>query len=322
MKEFLIMNRTVKKIALRNSDNYYLSTVLLFISTLLVSSYAHALTFNLPNESTNIVGEVYTVFIEPGESLRELARKHNMGYEEIIRANQHINPRKPKAWSKVIIPSSFILPNTPRKGIVINLPEMRLYYYPKDSNVVMTFPIGVGKQGWRTPTTKTTIIEKKEDPNWHVPKSIKKYMASKGVILPDIVKAGPDNPLGAFAMKLNLPGYLIHGTNKPYSVGKRSSSGCIRMYPEDIEQLFYVAKLNDTVKIVNQPYKAGWYKNDLYLESHKPFEDQLPDNPKYDNVYHVVNTANKHRQILIDWDSTDFINANFTGYPQLITRGY
>ncbi len=303
-----------------NIYNYIIGSL---ISTILLAvSCVQALTFNLPNNSTNIVGEVYTVFLEPGQSLRELARKHNMGYEEIIRANQHINPWKPKAWSKIIIPSSFILPDTARKGIIINLPEMRLYYYPTNSDVVMTFPIGVGRQGWQTPTAKARIIEKKVDPKWYVPESIKEHMASKGVFLPDIVEAGPNNPLGEFAMKLSLPGYLIHGTNKPYSVGKRSSSGCIRMYPEDIDQLFHMAEEKDPVRIINQPYKASWYRKDLYLESHMPFGDQLPENPKFDSIHQVISNANKQKNILVDWDSAYTINDRFTGYPQLITRGY
>ena len=137
----------------------------------------HALTFNLPNATSTIVGEVYVVFLEPGESLRQLARNHNMGYEELMIANQHIHPWKPRAWSKVLIPSSFVLPSTKQEGIVINLPEMRLYYYPKDSDIVMTFPIGVGRQGWETPIATTKILEKREDPKWYVPESIQEYMA-------------------------------------------------------------------------------------------------------------------------------------------------
>lgn len=292
----------------------------ILLATLL--NNASALIFNMPKEHTNVVGEVYMVYLEPGQSLRQLAREHNMGYEEIVRANQHINPWKPKAWSKVLIPSSFILPNTRHEGIVINLPEMRLYYFPKDSDTMVTFPIGVGRQGWQTPTGMTKVLDKRKDPKWYVPESIKEHMAEKGVFLPDIVEAGPDNPLGAYALKLQLPGYLIHGTNKPFSVGKRSSSGCIRMYPEDIEQLFHMVSEGEKVRIINQPYKAGWYQEDLYIESHKPFWDQLPTNPKHDSLGIVVEYANKQRGVSVDWESAYTVHEKFTGYPQLITRGY
>jgi L,D-transpeptidase ErfK/SrfK len=291
--------------------------IFLIISLLLLNNSAKALTFDLPNNASNIIGKVYTVYLEPGDSLKELARRHSMGYEELIRANQHINLGKPKAWSKVLIPSSFVLPNTPRKGIVVNLPEMRLYYFPKDSNVVVTYPVGIGRQGWRTPMVSTKIVKKKPNPTWRPPKSIKAHMAKKGVFLPDVVPSGKDNPLGYYALQLQLPRYLIHGTNKPYSIGKRSSSGCIRMYPEHIEKLFHIVDAGEEVHIINQPYKAGWYDGDLYLESHKPFRDQRP-NSEFDTFQEAVDYANQTRDITIDWNSADKINKNFTGYPQLI----
>ncbi len=313
---------TTKYTELKNTIQCKIFFFVTIALVLLYTTGTHALTFSLPSQETNIVGEVHTVFIEPGESLQTVARRNDMGYEELVRANQHINPYKPRAWSKVIIPSSFILPDTKREGIIINLPELRLYYYPKDSGIVMTFPIGVGRQGWLTPTATTKVIEKKVDPEWFVPESIQDHMAEKGVFLPDIVEAGPNNPLGEYAMKLRLPGYLIHGTNRPNSVGKRSSSGCIRMLPEDVEQLFQVVSVGEKVQIINQPYKAGWHRGDLYLESHKPFWDQMPNKRKYDSLRSVVSNANVNRNITVDWGSARMIHDNFTGYPQLITRGY
>lgn len=284
----------------------------------LLSGAPWALTFILPYDSSSIVGEVFTIYVEPGDTLHKIARKYDMGYEEVVRANPHLNPWKPKPWSKVIIPSAFILPDATQEGIVINLPEMRLYYYHEDGDTVSTFPIGVGRQGWVTPIGRSRIIEKKESPEWDVPESIQAYMAEKGVELPDIVPPGPNNPLGDYAMRLDFGGYLIHGTNKPTSVGKRSSSGCIRMYPEDIEELFYTASLGARVRIVNQPYKAGWYNDELYLESHKPFWDQLPKRAQYGNIRSVVEKVNSSRDIYIDWEQVYTIHKRFTGFPAFI----
>jgi L,D-transpeptidase ErfK/SrfK len=168
----------------------------------------------------------------------------------------------------------FILPKTTRKGIVLNLAAKRLFYFPADKdNTVITYPIGIGRKGWKTPTGKTTIVAKKDHPRWVVPASIRREHAKKGDPLPRVVPAGPNNPLGDYALRLGIPGYLIHGTNKPYGVGMAISHGCVRLYPENIAQLFKQTKTGMQVRIVNQPFLIGWEKEDLsvqiYPESHR-----------------------------------------------------
>lgn len=254
-----------------------LSSVIGMMLLLLSAPRAWALTLPLPDDHTDLVGEILEIKIKPGDNLYSIARRHNVGYQELMHANAHIhNPNQLKPNTRLIIPSAFILPEAPRTGIVINLPEMRLYYYPPHAGTVMTYPIAVGRENWRTPIGQTHIIDKTANPAWHVPKSIKAHMLTKGVVLPDVVQPGPDNPLGYYALRLGLPGYLIHGTNNPESVGNRSSSGCIRMYPEDIEELFQVITIGTPVLIINQPVKAALHQNTLYLESHRPFPDQMP----------------------------------------------
>jgi L,D-transpeptidase ErfK/SrfK len=211
------------------------------------------------------------------------------------------------------------------EGIILNVPEMRLYYYPPrvkgKPQEVITYPLGVGREGWKTPYLKTKIIEKKANPNWYPPESIRKEHEAAGDPLPKIVKAGPDNPLGAFAMRLGNPDYLIHGTNKPYGVGMRVSHGCIRLYPEDIEALFAEVSLKTPVNIINQPYKVGVKDNVIYIEAH-PFLDE--DTEKYENnltsvVALIINISNdKHYEL--DWSAAyDAINKP-TGLPIAIGR--
>lgn len=293
------------------------------LSALIWPMFSFALTFSLPKDGSNIVGNLMVIMVEPGENLQQIARRYDIGYEEIVRANPKVNPHQPKPWSKIIIPSAFILPDAPKKGIVINLPEMRLYYYSPHTHTVKTFPIGVGRQEWLTPTANTTVIEKVADPEWRVPEAIKEYtLLTKGIELPDIVPAGPENPLGKFALRLGVAGYLIHGTNQPTSIGRRSSSGCIRMYPEDIEELFQDISVGEPVHIINQPFKAGWLDNELYIETHPPFTDQMPKNFEYKNIRDVVSLIVPAKEEKLNWEDIDNYSKQYTGYPIFITKQF
>lgn len=294
------------------------SKLLTCITAIILSiSVSNSATYLLPSDG-DIIGEMYETYLEPGQSVSELARLHKMGYNEIIAANPHLKQPRSKIpnWSTVIIPSQFVLPATKRQGIVVNLPELRLYFYPKDSDLVLTFPIAVGRIGWKTPIVETKIINKRKDPTWRVPKSIQIYMKNKGIDLPNVVPPGPNNPLGQYALSLQKSGYLIHGTNQPYSIGKRSSSGCIRMYPEDIEKLYSLVEGNEKVMIINQPFKAGMKSQALYLESHQPFRDQMPDDPNYDEVQDIIPTSNSFDKL--DWEQINRITNTARGYPQQI----
>lgn len=243
----------------------------------LLSVSVNATTFTLADETTRVVGHNLVVYSYKEDTLLDIARRFDIGYSEIVDANPDLDPWLPGTGKRVLVPNRFILPDVPHKGIVINLAEMRLYYYPKKGKgqrqQVITHPIGVGREGWTTPLGKTRIIQKKKDPTWTPPASILAEHLEKGDPLPKVVPAGPDNPLGAYAMRLGMPGYLLHGTNRPFGVGMRVSHGCIRLFPEDIEHLFGIVAVNTPVEIVYQPYKAALDNGILYLEAHPVQED-------------------------------------------------
>ena len=193
----------------------------------------------------------------------------------------HVDPWLPGEGTKIVIPTQFVLPRAPNRGIVVNVAELRLYYFPAASSVapegtlagsrrVITHPISIGRMDWSTPLGTTSVTGKVANPSWTPPQSIRDEHAARNDILPRVVPAGPDNPLGKHALRLGLPGYLIHGTNKPSGVGMRVTHGCIRMFPEDIEALFKTVPAGTPVMIVNQPYKLGWTADGLYLEAHPP----------------------------------------------------
>jgi L,D-transpeptidase ErfK/SrfK len=247
------------------------------LTLLLLPVITMATTFELPDDQTRVVGHNIIVYSHEEDTLLDIARRFDLGYSEIVSANPDLDPWLPGKNQRVLVPNRFILPDAERKGIVINLAEMRLYYYPPhvkgQPKQVITHPIGVGREGWTTPIGKTKIIQKKKDPTWTPPASIHAEHLAKGDPLPKVVPAGPDNPLGAYAMRLAMPGYLLHGTNRPFGVGLRVSHGCIRMFPEDIEALFGIVSINTPVEILYQPYKAAMHKGDLYLEAHEVQED-------------------------------------------------
>ena len=228
---------------------------------------ADAYTFS--NDST-VIGSVKKYQTRGGESLIELARRFGLGYNEITEANPKLDPFVPGDGATIDIPTAWILPDLPGyDGIVINLSEMRLYYFPEKKKLsVMTFPIGVGSEGKETPLGTFRIVEKMVNPSWYVPESIMKEKPE----LPKVVPPGPDNPLGSHAMRLSERTILIHGTNRPYAVGRKASHGCIRMYPEDIPKLFQMVPKNSRVTIVRQPVKVGRINKRVYVEIHKDME--------------------------------------------------
>lgn len=223
------------------------------------------------NKNSKIIGKSQVYKVENGESLIEIARKFNLGYNEIVAANPDIDPFLPPIGAIVKIPTTWILPEVALyDGIVINLSEMRLYYFYRlgSKEFVKTFPIGIGREGYETPVGQFKIVQKLENPSWYVPASIRAEKPE----LPSVVPPGPDNPLGTHALRLSLNTYLIHGTNKPWGVGRRVSHGCIRLYPEDIPVLFGLVKNGVRVEIVRQPIKIGIKDNRVFIEVH---EDDL-----------------------------------------------
>ena len=266
------------------------------------NSFAHS---NDANISNDLIGVNIYYTTNKDDTLISIARKYDISFADILSANNvNMDPWIPGKNKKLLIPKSHILPFSRREGVVINIGDLRLYYF-KNGKIINTYPIGVGRSGWETPMGKSKIIKKTKDPVWIPPDSVRKEDPS----LPKVVKAGKDNPLGNRALYLSLPSYLIHGTNKPYGVGMKVSHGCIRLYPEDIEKLFDLVAVGTKVNITNQPIKAGWSDNKLYIEVHVlPEYAQASINretPKksdlYPIAYEVVQKAAGLNITLVDW---------------------
>ena len=218
--------------------------------------------YELPPEGFDVIGAMSTIEARYEDTLVDIARRHGLGYEDIVRANPDVNVWVPGEGTEIVLPTRFVLPSGVRQGVILNLAEYRMYYFPEpkpgEPAYVMTYPISIGRMDWETPLGLTKVISKIRNPSWYVPQSVLDERAADGNPLPRIVPPGPDNPLGAYAMRLGLPGYLIHSTNRPAGVGMRVTHGCIRMFPEDIEYLFARVAVNAPVRIVNEPVKIGW----------------------------------------------------------------
>lgn len=210
-----------------------------------------------------VIGEMGTATAHYETNFADLAYLHDLGYIELVAANPGIDPWLPGDGTEIVLPKRHILPDTPREGIVINLAEPRLYYYPAEGGV-RTHPIGIGREGLDTPTGETYVAGKRRNPAWRPTTEARKADPS----LPAVVQAGPQNPLGAYALDLGWPLYLIHGTNNVWGIGRRVSRGCIRMYPNDIEALFQTVPSKTPVRVVDQPLKFAWDGDTLYLEAH------------------------------------------------------
>ncbi|MGB0126441.1 MAG: L,D-transpeptidase family protein, partial [Rhodocyclaceae bacterium] len=245
---------------------------------------------------SDLVGETRSVTVDDAEqTLLDIAREQGIGQEEILNANPGVDRWLPRIGSEIIIPGKRLLPEGVRSGIVINLPEYRLYYFPQPAKTkaspratkrssppeakktgpseVLTFPISVGRMDWQTPLGVTRVASKQKDPSWTPPASIRAEHAADGEELPQVVPPGPENPLGAYALRLGIAGYLIHGTDKQFGVGMRVTHGCMRLLPEHIEALFRLVPVGTPVRLMNQPIKLGWGPDGLYLEAHPPLEE-------------------------------------------------
>lgn len=271
-----------------------MKSLILFVIILLLqfitSTVSNAEVYSFNKDST-VIGFTKTHNIGNFESLIEAARKFNLGYNEIVSANPDIDPFLPDNGTIITIPTSWILPTIDSyNGIVINLSEMRLYYFfqQKDRKLVRTFPIGIGREGYDTPLGKFKIIQKIENPSWYVPESIRAEKPE----LPRVVPPGPDNPLGTHALRLSLQSYLIHGTNKPWGVGRRVSHGCIRLYPEDIPVLFQLVNNGVKVEIVKQPVKIGVRDKKVFIEVHEDDVDNY-----FSEAFNLLTRKNLLQQV-------------------------
>ncbi|RQW82974.1 MAG: hypothetical protein EHM62_02780, partial [Methylococcus sp.] len=277
----------------------------------------------MPAGGNDLIGEIRCSTAHDEDTLIDIARRNSVGQDEMTMANPTVDRWLPKEGTRVLLPREYILPDAPRAGIVVNIPEMRLYYYPVKASAaqkkpaaapaasstaktapgakpaapakpapapaaatsftsaqtgeVITYPVSMGRMDWRTPIGKTTVVNKQKDPSWTPPASIKREHAAKGDPLPDVVPPGPDNPLGKFAMRLGVAGYLIHGTDaaKADGIGMRVTHGCMRLYNEDISKLFPMVPVGAPVYLVNQPVKLGWEGNKLYMEVSQPLDEDV-----------------------------------------------
>jgi L,D-transpeptidase ErfK/SrfK len=236
---------------------------------------AEAFRFSVnPKINDQVVGEVQITHAGEQDTLADIARRFNVGYNEIQRANPGVDMWVPGVGRRVVVPTQFVLPNAPHVGIVVNVAQMRLYYYPPRSGdgheVVYTYPIGIGRVNWKTPSGVTTVVRKAVNPVWRPPADIREEHREDGDPLPAEIRPGPDDPMGTRALYLGWPEYAIHGTNKPVGVGMRVSHGCMHLYPEDILQLYDMVPVGTPVRVVNQPFVFGWHRGDLYMQAFDP----------------------------------------------------
>ena len=263
----------------------------------------------------DVIGRLAVIRLEKGDTLPDIARHFSLGINEISAANPGVDVWVPEAGERIMLPLSFILPDTPRKGIVINLAAMRLFQFKGDSKslAVSTYPIGVGTEERPSPMGQMYVARKATRPTWHVPASIAEDHRKKGDPLPAKVMPGPQNPLGEYALYLSKSTYLIHGTNKPASIGLRATNGCIRLYPEDVKKLYENTPVKTPVSIVNQPYLVGQRDGVVYLEVHTPSEDSGAVD--LEKVYTKLRNIEKESGRTLDWKKVKEVLAEARGTP-------
>ncbi len=280
-----------------------------------------------PPPSADLVGKLRFRETVPEDTLIDLAPELGVGYVELVAANPGVDPWLPPKGTRLVIPEARLLPSGPREGIVVNLADLRLYYFDRAAGgefpAVRSYPIGVAKDGYATPLGDTTVKSKKEKPTWVPPESARRDDPTLGARVPP----GPDNPLGEYALYLGWPSYLIHGTNDPRGVGRHSSRGCIRLYPDDIAELYPLIEPGTKVRVVNEPVKLGWIDGELYLEVNPNAEQSLeldetgkyPASPPPATLREQVKRAAGKRANEVDWARVDLIGVHRYGIPSRVT---
>jgi L,D-transpeptidase ErfK/SrfK len=278
-----------------------------------------------PLSNDKLVGALQTTQAMEEDTLIDIGRRFDLGYEEMLMANPAVDAWIPGAGTQVIIPSLYLLPLSVREGIIVNVAEMRLYYFPKmkkgEQPIVEIFPISIGRSDWNTPIITTKVTRKVIDPVWYPPKTIRDEHAADGDILPEVVPAGSGNPLGKYALYLSTSSYLIHGTNKEYGIGMQVTHGCMRLYPEDIEQLYNKVPVGTRVQIINQPYKVGWHNGELYIEVH-PWLEGTPEEQKEKSTTlleeMIIEALSENPSYQIDWEKVQLLKDKPNGIPAVV----
>jgi L,D-transpeptidase ErfK/SrfK len=286
---------------------------------------ADATVYELPENGAAVFGTDERIKSTYQDTLLDIARRYSLGYEEIIRANPGVDMWLPGEGTDILLPGRRILPAGPREGIVVNLPEHRLYYFPKpkkgEKAVVITYPVSIGKMDWRTPLGETKVISKQKNPAWYPPESVRKEHLANGDPLPNVVPPGPDNPLGDFAMRLAVGGgsYMLHGTNNPMAVGMAITHGCIRMYPEDVASLFPLVPVGTKVWLINDPVKVAYVDGELLLEAHPPVDAEgQTTEPNLDLLSQLLDKALGNSTAAIHWDLARSALQAANGMPEVV----
>jgi len=281
--------------------------------------------YPLPPAGSRLIGQNQTYTIQEGDNkLQTIARRFNTAAQVILETNNTIAPVNPAPGTVITIPSQMLLPDTPREGIVVNLAELRLYYFPPGQNIVQVFPLGIGQLGLETPVTTTRVSQKIPNPTWTPTPGIRARSLEQGIKLPPVVPAGPNNPLGRFALRLGVGNgeYLIHGTSAPDSVGLRVSSGCMRMNAPDIKALFEQVRVGTRVQIINEPVKFSVEPDGKrYIEVHRPLAQVEGENPQVSPITHSAEFATFVSQAGSDKALIDKALSRRAGIPVIVSAG-
>ena len=290
------------------------------LASLLIAGSGHAASL-LESDGLDRATTTYRATYE--DTLLDVARRFKLGYVEVVAANPGTDPWVPGEGTDVVLPTVHLMPDAEPEGIIINLADMRLYYFQEPGGPMQSFPIGIGRDGLTTPKGSTQVARKQKDPTWRPTAR----MRAEKPELPEAVPPGPENPLGNRAMYLGWPQYLIHGTNKPLGIGRRVSSGCIRMYPEDVEYLYDQVKIGTKVTVVDQPIKLSWIDGALYIEAHptQRQSDQIEESGKFEpildsSVVDQVLAVASVEAPMLDWSRIRQATIERRGYPIRITR--
>lgn len=292
----------------------------LLVAAMTLTSRSEALEFALFPD-TEVVGEIQIIEAVHEDTFVRLARRYDVGYEELRQANPEVDPWLPGEGTQIVIPTQFVLPRAERRGIVVNVPELRLYYFPEGGDRVITYPISIGKMEWATPYGTTSVVRKTVNPTWYPPASVRQEHAERNDPLPAVVPPGPDNPLGHRALYLGIAGYLLHGTNKPFGLGMRVTHGCIRLFPEDVEALYEHVAVGTQVRLVNQPYKLGWGNDGLYLEAHRPLNEDIETGEwTATELTRIFVAATQERQTNnMHWRNAEAVMRASQGIPEFVS---